>query len=43
MPPLDINVWEHSTQVFLSQPEQLELEITDSSLTAKNVTNHTCV
>ncbi len=38
-----INVWEHSTRVCLPQPEQLDLKITDSSLTTKNVTCHTCV
>ncbi len=32
---------DHSTWVFFPQPEQLELEITDSSLTTNNVTRHT--
>jgi len=38
-----INVREHLTWVFLPQPKQIDLEITNSSLTTKNVTCHTCV
>ena len=33
----------HSTKVFLSHPEQLELELSDFSLTTKNVRHYTCV
>jgi len=37
-----IYVREHLSWVFLPQPEQFDLEITDSSLTTKNVTRDTC-
>ncbi len=35
---ININVWEHLTWVFLLYSEQLKLEIPNSSLTTKNVT-----
>jgi len=39
----EIDVREHSTQVFLPQPEQLELEITHSNLTTKKMLHITPV